>query len=96
MPEPNRVPWLIEEQLGGWAVWQLCEMNVVLTIKCDACQHSARWTPADTKRRLRRHTGRPLWMIARKLRCSACRSEWLRISAESGSLLGGRAPMRHG
>ena len=47
MPEPNRPPWLIAEDLRQWSIWQLVEMGVTLVIHCDACSHEARWRPAD-------------------------------------------------
>jgi hypothetical protein len=37
MPEPNRPPWLIAENIREWAIWRLVEMGVTLVIHCDAC-----------------------------------------------------------
>jgi hypothetical protein len=90
MPEPNRPPWRIAEGLGGVAIWRLVERNVTLVITCDACPHFAKRASADLERRFRRQRGRTLAWIAPKLRCSRCRSEWLRISTEHSSLVGGR------
>ena len=32
MPEPNRPPWLIAEDLRAWSIWQLVEMGVTLVM----------------------------------------------------------------
>ena len=81
MPEPNRrPPWRIADGLGPWAVWQLVDQRVVLAIACDSCPHAARWGPDQLRRRFRRHQGRTIAWIAPRLRCSKCRSEWIRIS----------------
>jgi len=55
MPEPNRPPWRVEDQLGGWPIWSLTEQRVTVVIACDACPHSAKWTPVDLDRRLGQH-----------------------------------------
>ena len=92
MPEPNRPPWLIAEDLRAWSIWQLVEMGVTLVIRCDACGHEARWSPRQIDRRLSHIRGKTLAYVASRLRCSevGCRSEWLRISAAPGAIIGKR------
>jgi len=92
MPEPNRPPWLIAEDLRAWSIWQLVEMGVTLVIHCEACSHEARWPPREIERRLRRVRGKNLAYVASRLRCSeaGCRSEWLGISAAPGAIIGTR------
>jgi hypothetical protein len=91
MPEPNhRPPWQIAGKLGGWAIWQLVEQRVTLVIECDACPNVAKWAPADLNRHLGMVRGRSLAWVAPYLRCSRCKSEWIRISQEKGSMLGAR------
>lgn len=96
MPEPNRPPWLIAEDLRQWSIWQLVEMGVTLVIHCDACGHEARWRPADIERRLGRIRRKTLAYVAPRLRCSeaGCRSQWLRISAAPGAIIGRRPDHR--
>ncbi|MDR3513451.1 MAG: hypothetical protein P4L73_17570 [Caulobacteraceae bacterium] len=90
MPEPSRPPWRIADGLGGLAIWSLVDQRVTLVIECDSCPHFAKWTPADLDRRFRRHRGRSLSWIAPRLRCSRCKSNWVRISAERGAVVGAR------
>ena len=92
MPEPNRPPWLIAEDLRQWSIWQLVEMGVTLVIHCDACGHEGRWPPREIERRLGQMSGKSLVFFARRLRCSeiGCRSEWVRISAAPGAIIGQR------
>lgn len=88
MPEPNhRPPWRIEERLVRFAIRELIERRVTVVIECDACQHVAKWTAADLKRRLSQQTRRSLAWIAPKLRCSRCRSSWVRLWAEPTTAL---------
>ena len=87
MPEPNRAPWLIDGRLGGWAVWKLVENRVTVAIKCDACGHVAEWRPVDLDRKFAGARGRNMTWIAPRLRCSRCRSNWVRISMTPGSLM---------
>ena len=92
MPEPNRPPWLIAEDLRQLSIWQLVEMGVTLVIHCDACGHEARWAPRELERRLRCMRGKTLAYVAPRLRCSeiGCRSEWVRISPAPGAIIGRR------
>lgn len=82
MPEPNRAPWRISDDLKDWHVWQLIEAGATLVFQCDACPHEARWPPAEIARRLGRHRGRTMIWLGPRLKCSACRSCWMRISPE--------------
>lgn len=87
MPEPNRAPYRIEPQLVGWAFWQLVEMRATVIIECDACHHQGVWTPEVLGRRSRLMSGKSFGWIARRLRCSACRSNWLMIYLKPGTTL---------
>lgn len=90
MPEPNRPPWRIASDLGNWAIWQLAERGAVIVIECDSCPHFVRWTPADLTSRFPRSLGRTMAWIAPKLRCSRCRSNWVKVSAEAKGSVSGR------
>ena len=87
MPEPNRPPWQIQGDLGGWPFWSLVEQRVTVILECEACHHEARWTPAEIDRRSKKVRSKNFGWIARKLRCSKCRSEWVRISLAPGCFL---------
>jgi len=84
MPEPNRSPWQIQPGLGGWPFWSLVEQRVTVILECEACHHEARWTPAEIDRRSRKVRSKNFGWIARKLRCSKCRSEWVKVSLAPG------------
>ena len=87
MPEPNRPPWRIVSELDGKAIWWLVDQRVTVLIQCDACPHEARWKPADLDRKFARVRGKTMAYIAPRLRCSRCRSEWVRVSMIAGSVL---------
>jgi hypothetical protein len=93
MPEPSRPPWKIAGDIADWAVWQLADMRITVVIACDACHHTANWSPDDLRRRLSRYRGRKFQWFASRLRCSQCRSPWVRVSAAPGSMLGNRPPI---
>ena len=90
MPEPSRPPWQIVEGLGGWPFWSLIEQRVTVVIECDSCPHFAKWTPADMQRKCARNMSRTFARIAPRLRCSRCKSNWLRVSLDKGSFLAGK------
>ncbi len=80
MPEPNhRPPWQMEETLGARSIRELVDGQATLTIDCDACCHRARWDPEELARRFGRKPSRSVAALARRLRCSKCRSEWIRL-----------------
>ncbi|QUD90581.1 hypothetical protein [Phenylobacterium montanum] len=88
MPEPTRrPPWQIDDKLGGWPIWSLVEQRATIQIECDSCPHFAQWTPADLDRKFRKARGDTFARIAPKLRCTRCRSNWVRVSLAKGSFL---------
>ena len=80
MPEPNRTPWRVAPDIADRTVSQLIEGRVSVVLDCESCPHMATWTPTDVGRRLGRHRDKTLNALAPRLRCSRCRSEWVRIS----------------
>jgi hypothetical protein len=82
MPEPNRPAYLIEDMIAGLPFWLLVEQQTVVRFDCDACHHVGRWTPDDIERRFRSRQGLTLRQIAPRLRCSACKSEWVYVARE--------------
>jgi hypothetical protein len=82
MPEPNRPAFLIEDRIAGLQLRQLIEQQAVVRITCDACHHAGRWTAGDIERRLGDYQGLPLREIGLWLRCSVCKSEWVRVAQE--------------
>ncbi len=84
MPEPNhRPPWQIEDGLGAQTIRQMLDRAVTLTIECDACSHRANWGPEELGRRFGRKPARCVAALAARLRCSKCRSEWIKIYVAS-------------
>ncbi|HEX4184194.1 MAG TPA: hypothetical protein VHY34_13145 [Caulobacteraceae bacterium] len=80
MPDPNRLPWRIDDRLAGMTLGALIEQRAVIVIDCDSCPNVARWTAKDMERRFHRQRHLTLREIGPKLRCSKCRSEWVRIA----------------
>lgn len=82
MPEPNREPFLIEENLDSVPFWMLIELRAVIVFECNACFHRSEWTAETMERLFHDHRGLTLRDVAPRLRCSApkCKSEWVWIS----------------
>jgi len=84
MPEPNRLPWRIDPEIAQVAFWKLVEQRVTVVVECASCNHKAEWGPAQLDRMFRRQRGKNLAWIASRLRCRACRSEWVSLAAKDG------------
>ena len=82
MPEPNRPPFLIEENLDSVPFWMLIEQRAVIVFECDACHHCGTWTAETMERLFHNDRGLTLRHVAPRLRCSKpkCHSQWVRIS----------------
>ena len=79
MPEPNRPPWRIADALGGSPIGDLIDSKVTVILECESCRHRAAWSAGDLARRFGKVREATLNRIAPKLRCRACRSEWVRL-----------------
>ena len=80
MPENDRTPpFKIADGLGQAHVWQLVEDQITLVIGCVACAHMARWPPRLIGQKLSRQRGATLTRVAARLRCSRCRSCYVRL-----------------
>jgi transcriptional regulator GlxA family with amidase domain len=80
MPEPSGPPWRVEPKLEAQTIRTLVANREAVVIRCDACRNLARWVPSDLERRFHAHMGVTFARIAPRLRCSRCRSEWVRVS----------------
>ncbi len=60
----------------------LIEERARIIIECDSCNHRGEWTAETLERLFSRHRGKNLRMVASKLRCRECRSEWIHISRD--------------
>ena len=85
MPEPNRSPWRVAPDIDNVPVCQLVECRMSVMLDCESCAHVAIWTPADIGRRLGGHTDKTFNWLGSRLRCSHCRSDWVRISLAPGA-----------
>jgi hypothetical protein len=83
VPEPNRLPALVDEGLRGAPFCRLIEQRAVVRLECDACRHVALWTPEWMFNKFFEHH-RDLTVpdIAGRLRCCKCRSEWVWVSRD--------------
>ena len=80
MPEPNhRPPYRFEDGLGSVMLWSLIEQRATIVIECDNCNRKAEWSADYMARQLGKWRNKNIRQIAPKLRCFACRSNWLRI-----------------
>jgi transcriptional regulator GlxA family with amidase domain len=84
MPEPNRLPWRIDPEIAQVAFWRLIEQRITVVLECTACHHKAEWPPNELERLFRRQSGKTLAWYAHRLRCRACRSEWVSVAAKEG------------
>ncbi len=82
MPEPNRPPVLIEDGLGGLPFWMLIEQRAIVVMECEACHHRREWTAETMERLFSQHRGKTLSLVADKLRCGECKSDWVWISRD--------------
>ena len=87
MPEPSRPPWLIEPDLAALPIGRLIEESAIVGLACHACGHRTIWYPGDLRRRFAGHPKLTFRQVAPRLRCRACRSEWVQVTRE-------RAPAR--
>jgi hypothetical protein len=94
MPEPNRHPWRIAPDLDNVPISQLLERCLDIALECEACPHVATWTPEDVRQRLGGNANKTFNALAKRLRCSRCRSGWVRISL-AGSASGRTGGARH-
>jgi hypothetical protein len=81
MPEPNRPPWQVAPELNALYGWQLLESGMGLSIHCDACGRITEWHHAFLKRRFKNLQRVRMPEIASRLRCSKCRSNWVKVFA---------------
>jgi hypothetical protein len=79
MPEPNRTPWLVAPGLGDLRVVRLIEQEAVLCLVCHACRRRVSWGAGELRRRFCGQPTLSLRMLAPRLRCGSCRSEWIEV-----------------
>jgi hypothetical protein len=80
MPQPEQRPsFIIADDLGQARIWELIDAQVSVMVGCDACHHTARWSPAYMDRKLARLKAAKLMTVAIKVRCGRCRSCYVRL-----------------
>jgi hypothetical protein len=80
MPQPEQRPaFVIADDLGQARIWELIDAGVTVMVGCDACHHTARWSPAFMDQRLSRLKAAKLMTVAVKVRCGRCRSCYVRL-----------------
>jgi hypothetical protein len=80
MPHPDRRPqYVVGDDLGPVHIWRLVDQRIGLRIQCDACDHATEWPPRLLQDRLRKRLGQTVFMVAAKLRCTRCRSNFIHI-----------------
>ena len=78
-PSRIRPGYVIADDLAEARIWELVDANITLMVGCQACEHTAKWTPQHMDRRMARHKAATLVTIAHKVRCSRCRSRRVRL-----------------
>lgn len=79
MPEPNRPPWLVDATLAGVPIGRLIDRGTAVGLLCHACRRRATWTAEDLRRRFAGRSGLTLRELAPRIRCGACKSEWIEV-----------------
>jgi hypothetical protein len=80
VPQPEQRPtYVIADDLSQARVWELIDAQVTVMVGCDACHHTARWSPQFMDRKLARHKAAKLMTVAVKVRCGRCRSCYVRL-----------------
>jgi hypothetical protein len=80
MPQPEHRPsFVIADDLAQVRIWELIDSRVTVMVGCDACHHTARWSPEFMTRRLARLKAATLQTVAYKVRCGRCRSSYVRL-----------------
>jgi hypothetical protein len=82
VPEPSRPPWLIEPDLAAVPIARLIEEGAAIGLTCHACRRRATWFPGDLGRRFAGKPKLTFTQVAPRLRCRACRSEWVQVTRE--------------
>jgi hypothetical protein len=85
MPEPNRMPWIVDEAVVGVSIERLIEERAVIVLTCHGCWRDALWQAPELRRHFLGRLGLTFERIAPMLRCSECRSEWLQVVRLYGS-----------
>jgi hypothetical protein len=70
----------VSRDIGARPARELIEHRMSVVLDCESCRHVATWTPADIGRRFGGHGDKGFGWLGPRLRCSHCRSEWVRIS----------------
>jgi hypothetical protein len=82
MPQPDHRPaCVLASGLEHARVWELVDKKVSLTLACDNCHHKADWPPEMLARKFAKAKAARMGNVVHKLRCSRCRSNYLRIWA---------------
>ena len=80
MPEPNRPPFTLAEDLPpSLEIKQIIERGSGLTIICDQCSRKVNWPNAFLKTKFKRRLNAKMKDVAARLRCGQCRSAWLAV-----------------
>ena len=80
MPHPeNRPAARVSPDLAGMHVRDAITTGLRLRISCDNCQHETVWTRGYMERKLKALHGLTLVLLAARLRCGGCRSEYIRV-----------------
>ncbi|MDZ4868479.1 MAG: hypothetical protein SGI91_14260 [Alphaproteobacteria bacterium] len=82
MPEPNRSPWQVHQDIAQLYGWQILESGLTLVVECDACARVVEWPPRFVARYFANLKRVRMPEIASRLRCGKCRSNWVKVSGK--------------
>ena len=80
MPEPNRPPWRVADDLSGFAFRDIIAARLSVRLVGESCRHKVEWSPDDLGRRFEKTPDATFNRVGRRLRCGKCRSDWVMIS----------------
>ena len=80
MPEPNRPPWRVDADIAHRPIRQFIERRISVVLDCESCPNVVTWTPAELGQRFGTNGDKTFDWVGPRLRCSRCKSDWVRIS----------------
>ena len=79
MPEPNRPPWQVSDDIARMYGWQILERRIGLVLQCDGCGRVTEWPSRFLQKYFAQLRRVRMTEIASRLRCAKCRSNWVRV-----------------
>lgn len=79
MPEQNRPAYQVAEDIANVTIDALVTGRVDLNLECEGCYRKSIWDASYLAEHFGKVGHTPVWILAQRLRCSACRGRYVRV-----------------